>query len=148
MTRTTLASCLAALAVSGALSATAIATDAGPARAATTTYVHGVINERESPLRVRPSIIRVQGSGAISYSRLRWRNWGTSRAQAKGRQCSGRTGGCQTASIRLSDLSVRSRGASARATGCAPDAGAVATSGASSASLTATDGGAAKTSRA
>ena len=48
-------------------------------------------------------MIRVQGSGAISYSRLRWRSWGTSRAQAKGRQCSGRTGGCQTASIRLSD---------------------------------------------
>lgn len=99
----TFASCLAALAVSGALGATAIGTDAGPARAATRTYVHSFINEPGSPLRVRPSIIRVQGSGAISYSRLRWRTWGASRAQAKGRQCSGRTGACRTASIRLSD---------------------------------------------
>ena len=103
VTRTMLAFCLAALAVGGSLAATAIATDAGAARAATRTYVHSFINEPASPLRVRPSIIRVQGSGAISYSRLRWRSWGASRAQAKGRQCSGRTGGCRTASIRLSD---------------------------------------------
>ena len=94
---------LAALAVGGSLAATALATDAGAARAATRTYVHSFINEPASPLRVRPSIVRVQGSGAISYSRLHWRNWGASRAQAKGRQCSRRTGGCQTASIRLSD---------------------------------------------
>ena len=106
VSRATLASCLAAVAVSGALAATAIGTDAGAARAATTTYVHSFINEPESPLRVRPSIIRVQGGGGVSYSRLRWRNWGTSRAQAKGRQCSGRTGGCRTASIRLSDRKI------------------------------------------
>jgi hypothetical protein len=103
VTRATLASCLAALAVSGSLAAAAIGTDAGRVRAATRTYVHSFINGPESPLRVRPSIIRVQGSGAISYRRLRWRNWGTSRAQAKGRQCSGRTSACRTANVRLSD---------------------------------------------
>lgn len=56
-----------------------------------------------SPLRVRPSVIRVEGSGAISYGRLRWSTWGSSTAHAKGRQCSAPTGACQTASIRLSD---------------------------------------------
>jgi len=94
---------LAALAVSGSLAATAPGTDPDPAQAATKTYVHSFINDPESPLRVRPRTIRVQGSGAISYSRLNWSTWGSSTARAKGRQCSARTGACQTASIRLSD---------------------------------------------
>lgn len=106
MTRTTLAISLAALAVSGSLAATASVADPGRSQAAAKTYVHSVINGPESPLRVRPRTIRIEGSGAISYSRLRWSSWGSSTARAKGRQCSARTGACQTASIRLSDRKI------------------------------------------
>lgn len=37
----------------------------------------------------------------VAYGRLRWSSWGARQAEAKGRQCSARTGGCRTASIRL-----------------------------------------------
>jgi hypothetical protein len=110
VTRTTLVISLAAVAVGGSLAATAPGARPAPAQAATKTYVHSFINGPESPLRVRPSIIRVEGSGAISYGQLRWSTWGSSTARAKGRQCSARTGACQTASIRLSDRkTVRGR---------------------------------------
>jgi len=94
---------LAALAVSGSLAAAIPGAGPDPAQAATQTYVHSFINGPEGPLRVRPRTIRVEGSGAISYSRLHWSTWGSNTARAKGRQCSARTGACQTASIRLSD---------------------------------------------
>jgi len=70
---------------------------------ASRTYVHSTLNDPASALRIRPRTIRMQGSGGISYTQLRWTSWGSARAHAVGRQCSARTGGpCVMARIRLS----------------------------------------------
>lgn len=105
MTRTPIFALLVWLAFAAALAGLALRVGLQPAAAATRTYVHSFINEPASPLRVRPSTIRVQGSGGISYAGLHWRSWGGATALAKGRQCSARAGGCAGAvSVRLSDV--------------------------------------------
>lgn len=72
-------------------------------RTATRSYVHSTLNNPATPLRARPRTIRMEGSGGISYTQLRWSSWGAPRTYATGRQCSSRSGGpCAATRIRLS----------------------------------------------